>query len=75
MIDANEVISLTTLPDEATYAEAMEWLKKMRRVMDRWDTLPDAGRWHMTPDIKQEVYAELDVLEEKIRRDMTMAVS
>jgi hypothetical protein len=75
MIDANEVISLTALPDDATYAEAMEWLRRMRRVLDRWDTLPDAGRWHMTPDARREVNAELDVLEERIRRDMTMAVS
>lgn len=70
MTDIDAITSLTTLPADATYGEAILWLEKMRRVVDRWDDLPDAHRCSMTPQAKREVHAELDLLEDKIRRDM-----
>jgi hypothetical protein len=70
MIDTDAVLPLTVLPADATYAEAILWLEKMRRVVDRWDDLPDAHRCSMTPQGKREAHAELDLLEDKIRRDM-----
>ena len=73
--NTNAVTALNILPADATFAEATEWVKRMRRLVDRWDTLPQSAARSMTPELKQEVHAELDLVEETIRRDMAMAVS
>jgi hypothetical protein len=75
MTNTDVVISLMSLPSGATFAEAMRWLKRMRRLVDRWDSLPGAEHRSMTPEAKQEVRAELDLLEDAIHRDMAMLVS
>lgn len=73
MTDSDPVLRLTVLPADATYAEAMQWLTRMRRIVERFEDLPDAYRFAMPPDAKREVHAELDLLEDKIRHDMASA--
>jgi hypothetical protein len=75
-MNANDAVTwLTALPENATYEEASAWLMRMRRLVDRWDDLPQSTSRSMTAQGKREVYAELDVLEEMIHRDMAIASS
>ena len=75
MLDSTTVTWLTVLPENATYAEATAWLARMRRLVDRWDDLPNALNRSMTPQAKREVRAELDLLEEHIRLDRKSAMA
>jgi hypothetical protein len=75
MHDTNAITALNRLPANATFGEAMEWVTRMRRLIDRWDTLPESATRSMTPELRQEAYAQLDVVEETIHRDMAMANS
>ena len=75
-MNSNDAVTwLTVLPENATYEEATAWLARMRRLVDRWDDLPNSQSRSMTAQGKREVYAELDVLEEMIRRNMAIASS
>jgi hypothetical protein len=73
MTDTNTVTSLATLPANATFGEAMAWLDRMRRLIDRWDTLPESATRSMTPVSKREAYAELDLMKDTLLREMAMA--
>jgi hypothetical protein len=71
MPDARPVSLLNELPGDATNAEGLAWVNRMRRVLDRWETLPDSQRRSMTPDLKRQAYSELDAVEHSIRRNMS----
>jgi hypothetical protein len=67
----SEVIStLRELPATATNGEALAWLTEMRRIVDRWETLPGHEGRSMTPEAKRQATAELDELECKLRRNI-----
>ena len=70
MPDTNPVIKLSELPAHATNAEALEWVAGMRRVLDRWETLPGYKERSMTPELERQAREELDEVERSIRRNM-----
>jgi hypothetical protein len=56
------------LSKNATFDEAISWVKRMRRLLDRWDKLPDADIFFIPPQMKEELYAALDLAEYDIDR-------
>ncbi len=60
------------LPADATNAEALAWVARMRRIVDRWYDLPDAPSRSMTPELRKELSDELDTLERMVRQDMAL---
>jgi hypothetical protein len=62
--------TVAELPASATNADALAWVSDMRRLLDRWETLPDHDRRSMTQDAKRRAYDELDKTETLIRRNM-----
>jgi hypothetical protein len=42
----------------------------MRRVVDRWETLPGYRERSMTPQLRQEAYDQLADLQRSIERNM-----
>jgi hypothetical protein len=56
------------LPSDATNAEALEWVRGMRRLVDRWELLP--GGNSISPQLKSQAHRELDDVENTIRRNM-----
>jgi hypothetical protein len=62
--------TMAELPATATNGEALAWVGENRRLLDRWETLPDHDRCSMTPETKQRAYRELDTTEAMIRRNM-----
>ena len=70
MPDTNTVPFLDKLPADATNAEATQWLNRMRRLLDRWENLPDHEGRSMTPELMRQAREELDELESSISRNM-----
>jgi hypothetical protein len=68
-------LMLNELPATATCGEGLAWVNRMRRILDRWDDLPDAAQRMMTPELKVQANAELDQVEETIRRTMAEAAA
>ena len=65
------IVSLfVDLPDNVAPAEALAWVKRMRRVIDRWETLPGYAEYHVTPQDKRLAHAELDEMEHRLRREI-----
>lgn len=62
---------LRELPDNATHAEALTWVATQRRILDRWDDLPDASSRSMTPELRKQAHEELDTMERMIRENMS----
>ena len=62
---------LPELPAHATNAEALAWVNRMRRVVDRWESLPGYQSFSMTPELRQQVREELDAVELSVRRNMS----
>jgi len=62
--------TMAELPADATNVEALAWVGDMRRLLYRWEALPDHDRRSMTPEAKRRAYAELDSTETMIRRNM-----
>ncbi len=67
-----DLSALLPLPADATNAEALAWVARMRRVVDRWEMLPGYEQRSMTPELRQEVYGQLADLERSIERNMQM---
>lgn len=61
---------LQPLPATATNADALALLDRMRRLVARWETLPDHENRSMTSARKKQANRVLDELEESIRRNM-----
>jgi hypothetical protein len=72
MREETVVSLLADLPDSATNAEALAWVKRMRRVINRWESLPGYEERSMTPDLKRQAHAELDEVEHSVRRTMAL---
>jgi len=72
MRDETVVSLLSDLPGSASSAEALEWVKRERRLIDRWEALPGSSGLSMTPEIKALAHAELDEVEHSIRRSMAL---
>ena len=70
MADMTAPLPLNELPACATNAEALAWVSRMRRVVDRWETLPGYQKRSMTPELRQEAYDQLADLERSIERNM-----
>jgi len=62
---------LQELPADATNAEALAWVSRMRRLVDRWEVLPGYHSFSMTPELRQQAYEELDAVEMSVRRNMS----
>ena len=62
--------TLRELPSNATNGEALDWVENMRRIVDRWNTLPDHENRSMTPELHRQAHTGLDELEKMIRRNM-----
>ena len=75
MSTPNAVSEFHELPCDATNGEAIAWVGRMRRLLDRWETLPGYECRLMTPERKQRARAELDELERDIRRNMHIAIT
>lgn len=72
MRDETVVSLLNELPDSASNTEALAWVKRMRRIIDRWESLPAYAVRSMTPELKRQAHAELDEVEHTIRRHMAL---
>ena len=72
MRDEPVIPLLGELPTNATNGEALAWVKRARRIIDRWDTLPGYGQRSMTPELKRQAHAELDEMEHGIRSNMSL---
>ena len=70
--DRNVTSLLRELPANATNAEALAWVSRMRRLIDRWEELPRYGMHSMTPDLKRQAHEELDAMERSVRRNMAL---
>ena len=70
MADTGALLPLHELSVGATNAEALAWVARMRRVVDRWETLPGYQERSMTPELRQESYDQLADLERSIERNM-----
>jgi hypothetical protein len=70
MADITALLPLHELPAGATNAEALAWVSRMRRVVDRWETLPGYEVRSMTPELRQEAYDQLADLERSVERNM-----
>ena len=64
------VLPLNELPAGATNAEALAWVARMRRMLDRWETFPRYQERSMTPEPRQETYDQLADLERSIESNM-----
>jgi hypothetical protein len=56
------------LHEDATDAEALAWIVRMRRFINRWDRLP--GTRPMTPAVRRDALDELDELEYAVHEYM-----
>ena len=70
MADITALLPLNELPAGASNAEALAWVSRMRRVVDRWEALPGYDQRSMTPELRQEAYDQLADLERSIERTM-----
>jgi hypothetical protein len=70
MADVIAALTLTELPADATNAQALAWVARMRRMLDRWEMLPGHDTRSMTPELRQQAYDELAELEQRIDRNM-----
>ena len=70
MADITALLPFHELPADATNAEALAWVSRMRRVVDRWETLPGYQERSMTPELRKEAYDQLADLERGIERNM-----
>jgi superfamily II RNA helicase len=67
---SNTLPMLTELPANSTNAEALEWVRRMRRLVDRWEELPGYKSFSMTPQLRRQAHQELDEVELGVRRNM-----
>jgi len=70
-MDNTTVPMLRQLPADATNAQALDWVSRMRRLVDRWENLPGYQSLSMTPVLKQQAHEELNEVELSIRRNMS----
>jgi len=70
MADMTALLPLNELSACASNGGALAWVSRMRRVVDRWETLPGYEQRSMTPQLRQEAYDQLADLERSIERDM-----
>jgi len=70
MADMTALLPLNELSACASNAEALAWVSRMRRVVDRWETLPGYQERSMTPELRREAYDQLADLERSIERNM-----
>jgi hypothetical protein len=71
MQQCNTIPILPELPAKATNAEALAWVTRMRRLVDRWEALPGYQSF-MTPELRRQAHEELDEVELSIRRNMSV---
>jgi hypothetical protein len=72
MADMHAVLPMNELPGNATNSEALAWVNRMRRLLDRWETLPEVANRSPTPELKRQAHGELDEVERSIRRNMAL---
>jgi hypothetical protein len=72
MADVHAVLPMNELPGNATNSEALAWVTRMRRLLDRWETLPEVASRSLTPELKRHAHGELDEVERGIRRNMAL---
>jgi hypothetical protein len=70
MADLPAVLPLNQLPGDATNAEALHWVNRMRRLLDRWEALPEYAGRSMTDELRGEISHQLADLEDSIRGNM-----
>jgi hypothetical protein len=70
MADITALLPLHELPADATNAEALAWVSRMRRMVDRWEMLPGYQERSMTPELQREAYDQLADLQRSIERNM-----
>jgi len=71
MEQCNTIPLLQELPADATNAEALDWVRRMRRVVDRWESLPGYKAFSMTPELRRQAHEELDAVELSVRRNIS----
>jgi hypothetical protein len=72
MAEAQITLPIHDLPADATNAEALAWVARMRRIVDRWYDLPDASSRSMTTELRKELRDELDTMERMVRDNMAL---
>jgi hypothetical protein len=72
MADMHAVLPMNELPGNATNSEALAWVNRMRRLLDRWETLPEVANRSLTPELRRQAHGELDEVERSIRRNMAL---
>jgi hypothetical protein len=72
MEQCNTIPILQELPAKATNAEALAWVTRMRRLVDRWEALPGYQSFSMTPELRRQAHEELNEVELSIRRNMSV---
>jgi hypothetical protein len=61
---------LKELPANSSNAEALAWVSRMRRLVERWEALPGYKSFSMTPELRQQAHEELDAVELSVKHNM-----
>ena len=72
MADAQIKSLMRELPANATNAEALAWVARMRRIVDRWEELPEYSSRSMTPELRKQAHEELDSVERMVHANMAV---
>jgi hypothetical protein len=70
MTGQNVTALIPALPADATNADALSWIERLRRVLMRREELPSDQTPAMTPELAQKALDELCEMERLVRRDM-----
>jgi hypothetical protein len=72
MPDAVAILPVNKLPAHANCGETLAWVGRMRRVLDRWETLPEYASRSMTPELRKQAHEELDEVERMVNEIMAL---
>jgi hypothetical protein len=64
------VIDIVTEPDNPTAQEYLEWVRRTRLLLMRWDDIPVSLTWHISPSNRRRAIDELDSEERKLLAKM-----
>jgi hypothetical protein len=70
MSGENVTAIFSALPANVTNEQALAWIKRVRRVLSRWEELPADQTQAMTPEIVEQAIGELNHMEWLIHREM-----
>jgi len=70
MTTAIAILEMNDLPADATNAQAMAWVGRMRRTMERWESLPCQPPGTLTTEMRADIHRQLDAMERSVEQNM-----